>query len=267
MGVLQGAIDQALNGVLNLTTGQCWTLEAAKPKLAVGTFAVDPISRRAGIQNTAASQPYDWFLGAAMAIDELSYATTTYDNIIRQHLFRELYQCGTRSLPYIDGTALVPKLVDSVPCQICGLVIPLAYASIDHVRPQTGGGHEAVAKVLRILGMSVDGPRGTKTSQLQSGVTTASGHGGGLAAGLVAFQTSGKVQAVPTKTGRGPKAADSAQHLKDRYSLNWEGQVFYSLVRILGCLNELEVRCMHSLVNLRPLCNHCNSARGNPLKF
>jgi hypothetical protein len=266
MGVLVNALEQGLNSVGTTTLFDSWTIEAGKPKKETGKLLVDPPTRRVGFQNTAAIRDYTWCTSIAMIIDEFSYAESTYANIVRQNLFRQMYQFDTRSLPYINGTTSVQKMEDTFPCQVCGLLTPANHVSIDHVRPQSGGETEAVAKLMRMLGYMVGGALGSKPAQLQAGVKAASTYQGGLAHGMHRLM-GGKVQAVPTAPGRGMKAASTQQELIDRYSLNWEGALFYSLTIALNCVDRLETRCMHSLVNLRPVCGHCNSTRGNPVKF
>jgi hypothetical protein len=267
MGVLVSALQQGLNGVVVPTLYDTWTIEAGKPKKEPGKLLIDPGSRRSGFQNTAAVRDFDWYMQAAAIIDEFSYAESTYANIVRQRLFRQLYQFDTRSLNYINGTTAVQKMEDSFPCQHCGLIIPAEHVSIDHARPQKGGVTESVAKVMRMMGLTVGGAKGAKPVQLKVGVAAAAQNQGGLAHGLQRFQMNSNVQPVLTEPGRGMKAASTQQELIDRYSLNWEGSLLYSLVIALNCVDVLETRCMHSLVNLRPLCGHCNSMRGNPLKF
>ena len=56
--------------------------------------------------------------------------------------------------------------------------------------------------------------------------------------------------------------------LQDRYTLNEDGIILYSIIRELKMEQEVFEETMHSLVNLRPLCGPCNKERGNRvLKF
>lgn len=201
-----------------------------------------------------------------MAIDELSYAETTYANIQRQRLFAMLYQVKERTISYIDGTASQAKLQESFPCQDCGLLLPISHMTIDDTRPQKGGDSEAVAKMFRMLGMTDKGATGDKSKQLQGAPVKAFNDPKGASTGLFKMQMMGKLNPVPTRPGRGPKPVPGST-VDERYSLDWQGMVFYSVAVGLDFVVSLQTRCMHSLINLRPLCGVCNSRRGNPLKF
>ncbi len=269
MGVLQARIMDGLQTLANGQTAPCWTLEAAKPVLRAGEVVLVSIKpkRMIGFKGGAGAKNFDWFCEAAMVIDELSYAKTTYNNIISQRLFSQLYQVGPRTVAYVEGTNLVYRTEESFPCQDCGLVLPLSRVSVDHVRPQTGGENESVVKVLRVLGLTVLGSSGTKGQQLAQGVQAAVHDKGGAGQGMFRLQMERNLAPIPTKPGRGQKAPTSHQTKVDRYSLTWEGALFYSVVKALGAEKELQVRCMHSLVNLRPVCSSCNSSRGNRTVF
>ncbi len=267
MGVLSSAVNQSLTTITVNSSADGWTIEAGKEKQLTGQkIEFRPGNKKVGFVNTAAWLNWTDLLNISMVIDELSYARTTYDNIDRQSAFRKLYQLDIRSLQYINGTALNTQMQDSAPCQNCGLLLPLTHLTIDHVRPQTGGEVEAVAKMLRVLNLTVAGPSGQKNQALQAAVGQALSHPQGVGPGMMVVQMFTNFAPVPTKPGRGPKTPPGSS-AADRYSLKWEGQVVYSAVKALGALPELKVRSMHSLVNLRPLCGSCNAARGNPLKF
>jgi hypothetical protein len=265
MGVLSNKFDIGLRAIQNNTPAPYWTIEAGKPLQRVNdAVQIRPGSRQVGYG--AGQLGFQYLIDVAMAIDEFSYAATTYANIARQRLFRLLYQVQDRTVAYIVGTTAGTKLEESFPCQDCGLVLPTSLMSIDHSRPQSGGETEAVAKVLRTLGLTVAGSSSPKATQLNAGVAAALQSNQGFANALTSFSMNGTVQPVPTKPGRGPKGPATSTR-DDRYSLKWEGGVFYSVAIALDCVSELQTRCMHSLINLRPLCSGCNSSRGNPLKF
>jgi hypothetical protein len=266
MGVLADSLTKGLKappkGIEDL-----WTIESGKDKLVVGgKIQFDQANNLVFIPNTIAGLTYDQIWTIAMVIDELSYAATTYGNIVNHRLFQQLYQRGQRPVAYVKGTTFSTQSEDTFPCQICGIVLPASCIDIDHIRPKKGGELEAVAKVLRTLDLTVKGPTGQKSPQLQSTLQLARLHQQGMVTGLNSFMNSGLLTAVPTRVGRAPKIQPTSS-LGDRYSLNWQGFLFYTVVKSLGSKTELEVRSMNSMINLRPLCGHCNSSRQNPLKF
>jgi hypothetical protein len=265
MSQLNPALRSAISKIKVNGTADVYTIEAGKEAKLAGKIELLPGESAVMLQGSSGRFTFDQIYAIALIIDELSYAESTYDNIVRQRLFRLLYQVAQRGIQYVDGVTPGLKTMDSLPCQNCGLLLPLSHMTIDHVRPQTGGEVEAVAKVLRILGFTMAGPTSPKSQQLQAGVQSAMRHQQGLSIGLHNMSMERVVTAVPTKPGRGPKVVTST--VLDRYSLNWEGYLFYSLVKGLGCITQLQTRCMHSLVNLKPLCGPCNGSRGNPLKF
>lgn len=265
MGVLAAAMEAGLRSIKVVSTADVWTIESGKVKKDTGKVEFRPAEAFVLLQGSLGFK-YQNVLNAAMVIDAFSYAGSTYDNIIRQKNFRDLYQVAQRPIFYVNGVTLGQKTEDSVPCQICGIVVPVTHITIDHMRPQTGGEIEAVAKVFRTLGYTVAGPTGQKSQHLQTAVRGAIASPFGLGVGLQQVQMGVTLPPIPTKPGRGPKTPPTST-VVDRYSLTWEGYLFYSIVKALNCTAELEVRCMNSLINLRPLCGHCNGARGNPLKF
>jgi 5-methylcytosine-specific restriction endonuclease McrA len=266
MGVLSAAMNAGLASIKQMKTLDSWSIESGIPKKdPVAQIKIRPTTKDV-TDGGAATVSYQQVMDIAMIIDELSYAETTYTNILRQHLFRTMYQIAHRPINRIDGLQLSARLEESFPCQECGILLPLSLMSIDHTRPQSGGESEAVAKVMRVLDLTVVGGVASKSTQLTAALQSATQHRLGLGAGLNEMQFRGKVQPIPTKPGRGLKSSQK-EKLNDRYSLNWQGAFFYSLAVYFNCVKELQTRCMHSLVNLRPLCSHCNSSRGNSLKF
>jgi hypothetical protein len=266
MGVLSAAINAGLTSIKQVKTLDVWTIESGIPKKdLVAQIKIRPMTKDVS-DGGSATVTYQWVIDIAMIIDELSYAETTYTNILRQHLFRTMYQIDYRPISCIDGLKPSTKLEESFPCQNCGVLLPISLMSVDHTRPQTGGESEAVAKVMRVLDLTVVGGVGSKSTQLTAVLQSAMQHQDGLSAGLNQMQFRGKVKPIPTKPGRGLKISH-ADKLDDRYSLKWQGAFFYSLAVYFNCVIALQTRCMHSLVNLRPLCSHCNSQRSNPLKY
>lgn len=193
-------------------------------------------------------------------ISDMSYAKSSYDRVKQNIIWKLMYQNADRHISYIYGTAPFPKPKSSYPCTYCGIVLPEKLITIDHQRPQKGGTTEAVAKVFRILGLTREKPRGAKGAFLyQKNLSTLQ---------LKASNGSlGHVPAIPTRKGV-PAKADTVNGLDDRYTLNRLGIFLYSIVVASKALEELESLCMHSLINLAPSCQSCNSTRSNrTLKF
>ncbi|WPB73970.1 hypothetical protein KYC5002_33655 [Archangium violaceum] len=192
----------------------------------------------------------------ATLIDSYAYRSQ-YGNVKGNGTWKTLYNEGLRTVYYIDHSqTLMMRSESTIPCMTCGVVLPIRLMTVDHQRPQTGGDHEAVLKTLRMLGLSKEGPKGSKGQNLQQHLST------GVA-----------LTAVPTKLNRPPAPAPApapgqqVSPLTNRYSLNWRGVVFYSLMIAANAETDLANNCMNGLMNLAPLCSSCNSRRGNPLKL
>jgi hypothetical protein len=180
-------------------------------------------------------------------ISGLAFAKTQYGNVTEDPFFHQLYDVQTRSLMYIEAGTQSSKPVLSAPCMICGLVLPLRNLTVDHQRPQSGGETEAVLKTFRAFGLTKEGPKGGKGQKILSHITAGTPMG-----------------PVLTQPGR---AALGGTSVNDRYSLNDAGTILYSFVVEAGEKHLLGSQCMHGLLNLKPACQTCNSARGKDLKF
>jgi hypothetical protein len=183
-----------------------------------------------------------------------------YHGMVRHPLWQRLYQMANRQLRYLDGTTASDHTAESsIPCYRCGILLPTRLITLDHQRPQSGGEVEAVTKVLRAFHLTVAGPKGAKGQLVAAAIQE--GHP------KLTNQAMGRsaVTAVPTIPGRMAVAAGST--LNDRYTLNPEGCLFLSLVVASDAWSTLKTQCMHSMLNLLPACQHCNSSRGNPLKY
>jgi hypothetical protein len=158
--------------------------------------------------------------------------------------WRTFYNVANRVLTYLDqaGAPLAPAPnPETVACYDCGLVLPLHNITVDHQRPQGGNQHEPVAKVFRAMGLTVDaaaGPKGTHFSAAQVPLV-----GGVAGAGV------GTLQA--------------------KYTLNDVGKIYYTIADWCGVLADqtMTTACMNHIVNLRPLCNACNTPNRNIRHF
>lgn len=266
MGRFNGPLRQNLENKPDKSRNDLWTLEAAKEKKAIGSQIVfHKPERTVAFSDTAGVLSYEVILANATVIDEFSYAPSTYAHIKEQPLFQKFYQLDMRPVGYVEGTTLKMVHEKTMPCQICGIVTPITRIEIDHMRPQASGEKEAVLKVLRMLSLTAAEPTGPKSQSLRRGLSEAEARFG-PEMGLAAFQLFGQPAPVPTRLNRAPSGPPISTK-EARHSLNWQGMLFYSAVKALNCVAELEECCMHSLVNLRPLCGLCNGSRGNPLKL
>jgi|GEM_PF-6220907 len=172
-----------------------------------------------------------------------------YAAIKSNRTFQGFYGYGQRNVNYWDGTALVQRLVDTYLCMRCGIVLPEALITIDHQKPQAGGELLAVLKVFRALGLTKEGPKGAKGQTLAQ-FTSHSSH--------LSFVVWGHPQAIAPhdKVVSGDKSL--RQTLSDTGAI-----VFTALSAFSTDEQTLKTQCMHSLINLKPLCHSCNTSKGN----
>lgn len=200
--------------------------------------------------NTADKSKVSVELSNSMAcggvISRTAFAKTMYGNVFDDEMFKVLYDVKDRFLDYVDNGVMTKKSVQSAPCMMCGLVLPTRNLTIDHQRPQSGGELEAIVKTFRACGLTREGPKGAKGQAVLKHMT----QGAALAPAL-------------PQLGRAPAGGGS---LQDRYTLNDVGTILYSFVSDAGDMDKLKSNCMHGLLNLKPLCQTCNSFRGNPTK-
>lgn len=225
-------------------------------------------------------------------IDSLSRAVTQYKEVVHALAFHELYPCEPRDLP-CDGGNLRSE---TFTCLRCRHIFPVGSRTFDHQRPKKGGEREALVKSMRVIGLTVAPPHGQKCVQLYNLIRSAMENNEqeenmSMANmfirddGFIDFRqefddgiawdsesadvpsSRRKFDRVQPKDSR-HAAEEQDSTVADRYTLNPEGKVFYSLLKETG-LEQLALdETMHSLTNLRPLCWFCNGKRGNRgLKF
>lgn len=198
--------------------------------------------------------------GLLDGINVLSYAEGSYRNVKTNPVWRQLYQYKMRTLPYVVGTTEVSTMPpeSSFPCSDCGIILPEKLTSVDHKKPQSGGEIHAVCKVFRALGMTSLGASGTKGAlvsrlgalHMQMGVS-------------FGRDFSGLVPEVPTAPGRARGTRGVTAEKLQRYTLNDVGRSIYTLAAAAGALDKVYSRCVHSFLNLRPVCPNCNSRKGD----
>ncbi|GHD70008.1 hypothetical protein [Jeongeupia chitinilytica] len=208
-----------------------------------GEYAVTLVDAINGESEVALGPIY----ARAGMISKTAFAKTQYANVSDDAFFHILYDVQDRPFSYIENGAPVTKHTPGAPCMVCGLLLPLRNLTVDHQRPQAGGELEAVLKTFRAFGLTREGPKGGKGQRILQHVSQ------GIA-----------LSAVSPKLGRAPVQVGN---LADRYTLTNEGAVLYSFIVAAGEREQLKSQCMHGLLNLQPMCQACNSSKGNALKF
>ena len=184
--------------------------------------------------------PMEDLIEYAETISGYAFAVNTYREVLDHPDFRKLYKMKLRQLTYFkNGFDGIGEFEETGACTECALVLPWYNLTIDHQRPQDGGEIEAVLKTLRALGLTVEGPQGDK--------------------GRIIRKIRRGVRGVRPKQGR--LIPLEGVDLDKRYSLNNEGTIFYTLICAARNEGYLGAQCMHGLLNLRPYCSTCNSAR------
>jgi hypothetical protein len=178
----------------------------------------------------------------ADSIDEM-YMTAKYRKVLAEPNWRTLFQVSGRNVNYIHGTAGATNNEDTMPCYLCGIVLPVSHITVDHHKPQSGGESQAILKNLRNLGHQL---------------THAAGHG----SVATAYGTQ-QFQAIPTKSGGQPKLLHDDQ--AERYTLTARGITFLSAAIASTSLQRVADLCMHSVYNLKPFCAKCNITKSNRL--
>jgi len=175
-------------------------------------------------------------------INNNAYDDEQHRMVLTNGIWRTFYNVAQRALVYVDhngAPAAAPAVLpDTVPCYDCNLVHTLANISIDHQRPIGGNPYEAICKVFRCLGLtrgSVTGPKGLHFQALH-------------------MATVGGVASVSVTRN-------------DKYTLNAQGEIYYSLFFELDMVHDLAIACMNHVINLRPLCSSCNRPNRNTTHY
>ncbi|MBX3587829.1 MAG: hypothetical protein KF796_14425 [Ramlibacter sp.] len=176
-----------------------------------------------------------------------SFALNAYTDAFNHDAWRKVYRIDTYDFPKVVGWDYGKETTLGGPCHYCGYVVPRHLLTVDHKMPQSGGTFAAVSKVLggcpgySLTLKDAHGTKGVfaKHGQLQWAKT----HG-------VAFSAADKDF----------KISDSFR--KERYTLNDQGALFYSLAHYAAKLHLFDA-CMNSVLNLAPVCSSCNSVKKN----
>lgn len=180
------------------------------------------------------------------------------DMLTLNQTWRDLYQVANRQILYYNGL----RNVESVPCEACGICLPLNHIEVDHQRPKAGGELLAIAKVLRTLGLTVAAPKGRKGQSLHARYLHAPALFTVRAGPAFAQPRQPKGVAVAANWAPTPILPNTPK--ASRYTTNAVGTAFISLISHMDQdLQELKNGCVNSFANLKPLCGPCNGRKSN----
>lgn len=254
------SVVNATNSITNLgpRTIPYWTYVNAlemEDKTKSIRLEIDPAGLKASVQNgakvvkaTHQLNPIADFL-CKVEVRCFSHTVTTYRSVLHNDmLFKELYDISNRPVSYIENGMTSTKSELTGPCMICGVVLPVTAMQVDHqaAKGAKGGGDEALLRAFRAMGLTKAAAHGPKNSTI-----------------LTRMDATAPAPAVSTQPGRALPAGSR----NDRYTLNDKGAVLYSIIKFANRDDNVRTRCLHGLTNLRLSCPHCNTSRGDQLKY
>lgn len=189
-------------------------------------------------------------------------------------IWLKMYLAGDRKPPRINWYGDTKKdSIYTIPCHSCGLVLPLPSVQLDHYMPQASGPDASVVKMLRVMGFTKAPPAASGKGNLlhQQGVDAASA--GMEMEGPSAWEDlRNKNLLVPPK---GRKTGEYG-HMKaemglQKWTTTGKGSAFLTLFYGQGAngtkwVDVLRKLCLHSKLNLVPLCSHCNIAKSSLMR-
>lgn len=192
------------------------------------------------------SVSFDYLIRSAEKIDSWYRGKTVYrKNALESDLWCQLYQVlDAHPLPVMEGTTAKTRNHRAIACYDCGFIFPLKRITIDHQKPQEGGTFQAVTKVFRVLGLTMGSSTGAKGKALAKN-----------------FQNP-MIEPTPVPVNQSGKNNDfwlSSAFMKN--SFNHGGIALYSIAKFMKA--DIDSMCLHSLINLKPLCGYCNSKKNN----
>lgn len=182
----------------------------------------------------------------------LAYFYEDYARIKRHKLFAKIYLSELRPVSYLENGLVTTKECNTYPCMMCGIILPEHLITIDHHHPQAGGELLALLKVFRACGLTLNGPRG---SLGQAYLKHAHQSYLNLASAIIYGDDWPLLE--PSKS-----TSDDV-HYEQRNSLTNQGILIYSLLVWSMDIPRVIQNCMDSLLNLKPLCQSCNSSKSN----
>jgi hypothetical protein len=182
-------------------------------------------------------------------IDKM-YIGSEHTNVKQNKVWKKMYLCEDRMLSFMDsGGHPTRKLVTSMPCHNCGVLLPIQSIEVDHQNPQVGG--RFVLKIFRILGLTTAAATGVKGGLYvlhkgsRSGLKTEQIYPNDRAMGDAAYLTT----ATTTPTAKWTTTA--------------VGSLLLSAFAFADAMDDLDRFCRNSVLNLVPRCRACNGAKGN----
>jgi hypothetical protein len=167
---------------------------------------------------------------------EYSFTASNYRDVKNFLKWKNLYQVQPFQFHRVLNNAKSTVMAEATFCRgACGIFLPMSAISIDHQKPQTGGEIESVLRLFRGFGLTKAGPVGFKNKMA-----------------LSEFANS-----------VGGKSYDPGNDKVARHTLSSMGMLYYSIFTLFNKLDDLKNICMHHYLNLRPMCNSCNSSRRN----
>jgi hypothetical protein len=259
------------------------SLEVFKVNINVGGFQFidENIAIHKGLVKTSSNYlTFQYCKDLAGKIKE--WHVSEYRDVLTLKDWKEMYQFGERCLQHMNdsGHILTPdknRKMETAPCHNCGLLLPTESIQIDHHHAKSTQRSYAVLKVFRALGLTQNGPTGPKGGWLKNefAVTRTGG-------------TKPKIDPIHPKYRKlGDTGLDGTPSDESKRTLNEEGCLFLSV--LAGCAYEaagsrtasarftkkpsvpmhlltLRDYCVHSMVNLCPMCAGCNSRKSNKEK-
>ncbi|UKZ96393.1 uncharacterized protein TrAFT101_011184 [Trichoderma asperellum] len=200
--------------------------------------------------------PLDIAIGYIQKLDAMSRKSTTYADLKNYSTFNTFYPREMKNLLYFNNET---KNEVTRTCTNCGVVLPDRLLQMDHQRPKIGGQIEAVAKVMRILQLTVEGPRGPKCTQLYNAFEEADRHSSNAWIRIFTDQSFLTGAIRPTQM----RVTSPPGNMDDRYTLNNPGSILYAILLHFGMGDLLNICLVNGIANIRPLCSACNGGRSN----
>lgn len=166
--------------------------------------------------------------------------------------------------------------LEGCPCHNCGYIVDLESIQIDHHKPKSGGGEQAIIKAFRHLGLTKGEPAGglgqTGNSKLMLS------HFAKFDKKRNPFlpkQKEEHLQLLERTKGIAPRGRGKGEYLdeiskdtkrQERYDLTATGIVILNFMIKSITFPKVERAFIHNLLNLRPLCSHCNGSKSNRIK-
>lgn len=226
-----------------------------------------------GIQDERRTQilSYERAREFAKIIDGL-YVGSKHADVKNSDLWRRMYLLERRPVKHCgsDGIVTDKNREETMPCHICGIVLPVSLVQVDHHMPQKGPADYYILKTLRALGMTERGASGKKSRLLDQG------------------QRSAEVRVYPKDLRAGDVSRFEKSYTEEKWTTNDMGDAFLSLLnlavtpsplervtkavrsssssRSLSWFGGVSAKFQNNILNLEPMCGECNGAKTDKTK-